>query len=206
MLVHWSRPLGSARLGLGATIKGSGMALRWSALKGQFGAYGLAEDAELTLELCRKGVRVEFEPRAVVRGAMAATYEAAKTQDRRWESGRLSLLPRALREAVRSLARGRLDLAAAAFEIASFPLTLLLALGALGVAMAWMGYGSLPFVAVGLASLGAYVAMGMVAARPSWHDMASLVAVPRFLVHKLAVLAELALRGAPTTWQRTDRK
>ncbi|MGH2609936.1 MAG: glycosyltransferase family 2 protein, partial [Tepidiformaceae bacterium] len=44
MLVHWSRPLGAQRLGIGTTLKGSGMGLRWELVRRGFGAHSVAED------------------------------------------------------------------------------------------------------------------------------------------------------------------
>src|SRR5690606_22452680 len=43
-LIHWSRPLGSQRLGLGSGIKGSGMAIRSDLVPVALRAEGLAED------------------------------------------------------------------------------------------------------------------------------------------------------------------
>ena len=203
-LVHWSRPLGAARLGLPATLKGNGMAFRWSVLKDGFPGSGITEDAAATLNLLRRGELVVFEPRAAVSGRMATSYAAARTQDMRWEGGRLALIPSAIAEASRHLAAGRLRASAAALELASLPLTLTGVLAAAGLAIALGGYGSMTVASVSIASLLSYVLIGLAAARPDRGDLLALVHAPRFVAHKLRVFARLT-RGQPRSWERTTR-
>jgi 1,2-diacylglycerol 3-beta-glucosyltransferase len=205
MLVHWSRPLGGERLGIGTTIKGSGMALRWPLVEQGFGAHGIAEDAELTLSLCERGVRVDFEPSAVVRGPMAATYAAARTQDRRWEAGRSALAPRAIPTAWKSLVRGRPGRALTALDVAALPLTPLVIMSASALALSLAGVGSGLLATLAATSLGTYLVVGLAAARPSLRDLSGLLAAPRFIVHKSVVMFEVARGRGPTTWERTDR-
>ena len=204
-LAHWARPLGASRLGLGTTLKGNGMVLRWELVQDGFAGAGLAEDAAMTLALARRGIAVDFEPRATVWGEMAATYRQATVQDQRWEAGRFSLMSRALLIALRAAIRLRFRAAAGALEVASLPLTVvgLLAL----VPMAAVATGSLPAsLAVSpLAVLGASVLTGWLAARVSRTDLAALITAPRFLAHKLRVLATLSLHRGPREWQRTAR-
>ena len=205
MLTHWARPLGAERLGVGTTLKGSGMALDWHSVKDGFGAYGIAEDAELSLRLSARGIRVEFEPGAAIRGPMAATFRDARTQDRRWEGGRLALLPRALLTAWRSLRRGRMRTAAAAMEVAALPLTLLALLSAGAAGLAFVGIGSAWLAGAALLSLTTYVTAGLVAARSSLRDLTALCTAPGFLIYKAGVLLELAIGRRPTAWHRTNR-
>ena len=115
LLIHWSRPLGASRLGLGTTLKGNGMALTWDIASAGVGGEGLAEDAAMTLSLADRGIAVEFEPTASVAGYMAQDYASARTQDDRWERGRFSLVPRAFATAGRALAHGNAPAAAGAF-------------------------------------------------------------------------------------------
>ncbi len=95
-LLHWARPLGATRLRLGVGLKGNGMAMTWDVAREGIGAEGLAEDAAMTLALARRGIAVAFEPRATVTGHVAARYDAARTQDERWERGRFGLVLPAL--------------------------------------------------------------------------------------------------------------
>ena len=83
-------------LGLGTSLKGNGMAMPWDVVRGGLGGAGLAEDAATSLWLARRGIAVRFEPSATVWGQMAASYEDAAVQDRRWEGGRFALMRDAL--------------------------------------------------------------------------------------------------------------
>ena len=203
-LAHWSRPLGAARLGLGSGLKGNGMALRWQLVAEGFGGSGITEDAALTLRLAGQGVAVRFVPGATVRGHMATGYRGAIIQDRRWEGGRLALLPAALVAALKAFMRGHPAAAAGALEVASLPLTLVggmavaaLALAAAGATPAWLA-------ATATASLGLSVVLELAAARVPPRDVLALRGAPRFVLHKLSVYGGL-LRKRPGSWQRTAR-
>ncbi len=205
MLLHWSRPLGARRLGLGTAIRGNGMALAFDAARGGLGAHGIAEDAAMTLALARRGDAVAFEPSAWVRGMMAARYRGARTQDRRWEAGRLALAPRALAIAAGQLARGRAASAASALEVAVPPLSLLVASTLVALALAAATGAGRGWALAGAAAVATYVVTGLAAARPPMRDLLALRDAPRFLFHKLTVYASLAVGRAPRTWQRTER-
>lgn len=204
-LVHWSRPLGMARLGLGTGIKGNGFALAWGAARDGFGGHGLTEDAALTLALARRGIAVRFEPRARVQGEMAPTYAAAATQDGRWEGGRMALMPGALAVAAKAPSRRRFGVMAAALDVAALPLSLLAAATLVALGLAARGFGPLPLAALTAVSVAGYVIIGGVAARISPGDFAALAQAPRFFVHKLGVFGRLALRRGPQSWERTSR-
>ncbi|MDZ7726964.1 MAG: glycosyltransferase family 2 protein [Dehalococcoidia bacterium] len=203
-LLHYARPLGARRVGLPTTLKGTGMALRWELVVDGFGAGGLAEDAAFTLSLARRGVVAEFLPSVVVTGHMAQEYDLARTQDHRWERGRLGLAREAMATAMQAILHGRPRPAAAALEVASLPMSMLvfLSAGVLGVALVGVGRVDVALLAVVL--LVAYVAVGAVAARVPLSDTLALVTLPRFLVHKLGIYAR-ALFGGQLDWTRTRR-
>ncbi len=206
-LVHWARPLGMGRLGLGATLKGNGMAFRWEVVEHGFAGSGITEDAALTLALVRRGIPIGFEPTALVTGLMASDYGAAGTQDQRWEGGRLALAGRAYATAARALLRGDVAGAGSALEVGAPPLSLVG--GAAVAALAASGLGgarmALPVAAAAVLSLVGYVLVGFAAARVSRADLAALLGVPRFLIHKAGVYTRLAKSGAPQDWVRTER-
>jgi hypothetical protein len=204
-LVHWARPLGAARLGLGVGLKGNGMAFRWEVVRDGFGASGLAEDAALTLELARRGTAVRFEPGTTVRGAMADSYGAAGTQDRRWEAGRLGLAAAAFGQGLRSAAHGRFACAWACLELAMLPMTLVAVCAVLGSALLVLG-GVGWSAAVPVVTLVAACAVAWAAARVPPRDLLALAAAPRFALHKLRVLSSVALHRGPATWERTSRE
>ena len=203
-LIHWSRPLGASRLGLGTTLKGNGMGLRWDVVRDGFGGEGLAEDASTTLALARRGVAIAFEPSASVSGFMAQDYSSARTQDDRWERGRFSLVAKALKTAARALADGKLAAASGALEVASLPLSLVMGLVVAGGAVAIFGYASRALAVSSAVLLGVYLIAGFAAARVPLAELSALAAVPRYLLHKAGVYARVITR--PTRgWQRTER-
>lgn len=203
-LAHWVRPLGAARLGLGTSLKGNGMAFAWSVVEDELSWEGLAEDAGMTLELANRGVAVWFAPAAEVSGLMASTYEEARTQDLRWESGRASLRLAAIRAFFGAAARGRFAAAAGCLEVAAFPLAWLAALSlmglGLGVALGSPGQALLPVGALVAACLS-----GWIAARVPASSALALLELPRFGWHKARIWGSLAIGRGPRSWQRTNR-
>ena len=206
MLVHWARALGASRMGLGVGLKGNGMAFRWEVARAGLGGAGLAEDADSTLALARRGIAVAFAPGAQVSGFMAATYGDAAVQDQRWEGGRAALISKALATAAVALRRGRVDCAAAALEVASLPLSIVAALALLGAAISALGAAPAWLGAAAAASVVTYAAAGWTAARASAQDLLALAEAPRFVLHKLGVYAALIARRGPASWERTARK
>lgn len=203
-LVHHARPLGAARLGLPTTLKGNGMAFRWSVVENGMPGSGLTEDAAATIDLADRGVTVRYAPNARVSGLMAESYDDARTQDVRWESGRFALLPRALRVLLGNLGRGDVRAAAAAAEVASPPLTMVAGLATLSLALGLPGFGSLRLALLASASVGSYVFIGSAAARTGPRNILALLHAPRFLAHKLTSYVHAAL-SRPKGWERTTR-
>ena len=205
LLVHWARPLGAARLGLGTSLKGNGMAMPWDVVRDGLGGAGLVEDAATSLWLARRGIAVRFEPSATVWGQMAASYEDAAVQDRRWEGGRFALMRDALGVTATAVVRGRIAVAAGALEVASPPLTVL---GGLAVIVVIVGAAGLVPIWLALAapaSLVASAATGWLAARASPRDLVALARAPRFVLHKGRVYLSLLRDRAPRSWERTAR-
>ena len=181
------------------------MAMTWEVVRDGLGGAGLAEDAATSLWLARRGIAVRFEPAATVWGHMAASYDAASVQDRRWEGGRFGLMGKALLVAAAAAAQGRFAVAAGALEVAALPLTVVGALsmgvvvaGVAGVVPAWLA-----LAAPG--SLAAYVTIGWAAARVKPRDLAALLRAPRFVAYKAKIYISLMLRRGPRSWERTAR-
>ncbi len=203
-LIHWARPLGMSRLGLGSGIKGNGFALRWHLVKDGLCASGLAEDASLTLSLARRGVAVTFAPHASLSARMASEYASARTQDERWERGRLGLMAVSVTAAVQAARRRKWSASAGALDVASLPLSLLVGAALLSVAIAVAASGSLLLSVLAFASLVTYVGVGSMAARLPLSTLLALGHAPRFLLHKLSIYASL-LRRREAKWERTQR-
>jgi hypothetical protein len=181
------------------------MAFRWQVVRDGFGGSGLTEDAATTLDLAQRGIPVAFEPGATVYGHMAANYASARTQDRRWEGGRLSLAAGAGAQSLRALLRRDVACAGACLDLASLPLSMLVFGGLVCAIAGFAGLGPRPLLFAAPISLVAAVVLGLAAARASWRDVAALRTVPRFLAYKFGVYASLAMHRGPAAWERTGR-
>jgi len=207
--LHYLRPLGRAALSLSVGLKGNGMCFASEVLDdGGWTSAGLAEDVELHLALVRRGLRAEFAPEAVVRADMPTTLEAARTQNQRWETGRLATLRK---DALPLLGSGlaerdpvKID---AAVEQLIPPLSIAVG-AALGSAALGAVAGSFPVVVIGLgagAGFALHVVAGLVAVRAPAHVYRALARAPGYILWKIALYARATVAPKRQAWIRTDR-
>lgn len=178
---------GRSALGLGVTLRGTGMMFSRRLLERlPWDGFGLAEDAEYTARLRRAGVRVRFVPEAVVGGEVPPSRAALDTQRQRWRaaltSGGCGPVERLLASKPLVLAHLLLTAAAVAGLSAWLP----------GWAPVWAGGLLLATAAV---YLRAVVAAGV---RPGPAELLRAARVVGRLVW-------LALAGRAGTWVRTAR-
>lgn len=212
LLVNRVRQAGRVKLGQTALLLGNGMLFsRELLLSHPWSAFTSTEDLEYTLALQLAGVKVAFAGGAHLRSETAPTPEAAATQQRRWEGGRMHLLralgPQLVQEAVRRRRPGLLPLAV---ELAIPPLGLLGGMVAAGGAVALTvaavegeGWVFLPWAIAGTA-LPSYVLVGLRAAHAPRSAYRALAGAPRFILSKPRELAGV-LRFRPDSWVRTQR-
>lgn len=208
-LFNHLRPLGRARFGWSAGLKGNGMCLSRAVIDGHgWAAYSLAEDAEFHIHLLKAGIRVDYAPNAVVAAEMPVSLRQAQSQQARWERGRLELARLAARELLPGIFRrgaaARLD---ALIEVALPPLSLMVGL----ILLCSLGAALLPspltlgLVAAMTLALGLHVLVGASLARLSARAYLSLWRAPLYIVWKCWVYtAALVGRGA-SGWVRTER-
>jgi cellulose synthase/poly-beta-1,6-N-acetylglucosamine synthase-like glycosyltransferase len=208
-LINHLRPLGRSALGWSTGLKGNGMCFSRRLVE-RFGWewYTLAEDAEHHLALVNEGIRVAYVPAAVVTSAMPTSLRQARSQQRRWERGRLTLARAHAAALVRGAWRHR-DMARldAIIEVCLPPLSLLLGLLALvvmaAVALRWEpGLVAAAGLVVALALHGV---AGMILARLSWRAYGSLLYLPWYVLWKIAIYCGTARRSSDETWVRTSR-
>ncbi len=190
-LMHELRGRGKARLGLSCGIWGNGFVLRREALERvAWQSFSGVEDAEQHLLLVLAGLRVAFVPEARVYGDMPASFRAAGSQQRRWEAGRLALLRcYGLRLAVAAGRRRDGAAAAALFELALPPLSLLLSAEVVLAALAWT-LGSAEARLVALAApvgLLFYVAVGFRLSGLRPRSYLALLHAPGYVLWKVAL-------------------
>lgn len=202
---------GRSRLGLSCGLHGTGMAFRADVLAAQpWDAFSFAEDREFHLRLVAAGHRVQFAPETHVASAMPATADAARSQEERWESGRLALARRHLPALAAAAARRR-DPAAldAALEPLLPPQALWAAMNAVALtaAAAAGSRGALQLAGAGCAAQAAFIAGGLAAAGTPpavWRALA--VAGPAFAGRRVGRIAAQAAGGGPDAWVRTTRE
>jgi cellulose synthase/poly-beta-1,6-N-acetylglucosamine synthase-like glycosyltransferase len=206
----WNRldQAGRMRLGLSATIAGSGMAFErqlFAWLVGE-GRPGLLEDIEWQARLMLAGVRVGFAERTRVYDEKTSRAVQLGRQRKRWVAGVAVAAQRyawpLLRSGLRSRDVGRL---VAAFGVSKPPRSLLLVtIGALAVG-AWLTPTTVwllpwPVWGAGLASFGGYVLLGMAldSARPRAY--LALLAAPAFAASMVGISLIGALQARRQRW------
>ncbi len=208
-LVHLLRPLGKARFGASAGLKGSGMCFSRAALaRVDWQSFGLAEDVEQHTRVVRAGMRVGFAPEALVLGESPSALHAASSQHRRWEAGRLSAARTdgvaLLVEGLRTRSLVRVD---AAIELLVPPISILGAgLPVLAVAGYALGAETVaPGAALGMAALALYVVAGVAVSNLSVREVVrAFSAMPRYIIWKLWLYGQ-AVASKPERWERTPR-
>jgi cellulose synthase/poly-beta-1,6-N-acetylglucosamine synthase-like glycosyltransferase len=207
-LLHHTRPSGRAVLGVSSGLFGTGMALHRSIIQ-KFGwqTHGLAEDVEYFMLLTENGVKVSFAREAEILSAMPATLRASRTQNERWEKGRLAVFKRyGLKFFWNGLRRRSRAMIDAAIEQAIPPLSVVgLAGVALLIASAFTG----SWLAIGLAaavlgSIAFHAIVGLVAARPPFAVFLSVAYVPWYAVWKASLYLR-AMKPGHQKWVRTER-
>jgi 1,2-diacylglycerol 3-beta-glucosyltransferase len=212
-LRHHLRPLGRTAIGGSCGLFGNGMAFATDVLRTRAWSDHLTEDIELQNELLLDGVLVGYEPDAVVEAAMPTTLEGARTQNERWERGRIEL---ARRFVPRLLALARRDPSrrvAAVDEVLDHlvpPLSVLVAaVGATAMA------GTAASIVVGgrrtrgwglVVALVVHVASGLVLAKAPMAVYRALLHAPSMVVWKLRLWGRMLLRPGREGWARTARE
>jgi cellulose synthase/poly-beta-1,6-N-acetylglucosamine synthase-like glycosyltransferase len=207
--LHYLRPLGRAALGLSCGLKGNGMCFSAQVLERfAWRWYTLAEDVEFHLALVREGIRVDFAWETSVLADMPVTLEQARTQNARWEQGRLQLLrthvPRLILDGLRQRSLVKLD---AAFEQLIPPLSVPVVLAGLClVASLVLGAGWAAVLAgASLAGQVVYLAAGLALVRAPWRAYVALSSAPVYIAWKFGLYAQALLSARASAWIRTAR-
>ena len=208
-LVNGVRPAGRGALGLSAGLLGTGMMFTPDVLRRvPWSDFGLAEDAEYGLRLAAAGERVVFVGEARVSSPMPLTADAARSQEMRWEAGKVAAArtwtPRLLATATR---RRDARLAATALEVLVPPQAILaLAHGSIAVlAAVWRVPTALRLALAGAVAQAAYIAGGLLLVRAPRQVWLGLLQAPRLVVGKAGLAVRIALGGSPSDWVRTQR-
>jgi cellulose synthase/poly-beta-1,6-N-acetylglucosamine synthase-like glycosyltransferase len=207
--IHYVRPLGRSMLGWSAGLKGNGMCFT-SSVMDRFGWrwFTLAEDVEFHLALVSAGVVVDFAPETTVRGEMPSTFAQARSQNARWERGRLHVLrhqvPGLLLDGVRLASPSRID-AAVEQLIPPLSIPLVVALGT-AVTAGLTGHATSTLIAAAaVVGYGAHVVGSMLITRAPARAYKAFLLIPSYVAWKLALYVRALLPTRETGWQRTPR-
>jgi cellulose synthase/poly-beta-1,6-N-acetylglucosamine synthase-like glycosyltransferase len=207
--LHYLRPLGRSVLGLSVGLKGNGMCFAAPVLERfAWNWFTLAEDVEFHLALVRAGLRVDFAHETSVRADMPVTLAQARSQNERWERGRIQLLrayvPALLLDGLRSLNLVKID---AAIEQLLPPLSVPVALGGFAC-VAGLALGS-PLVAVvaGLSVVAQllYLAAGLALVGAPMTAYVALTSAPIYVAWKFGLYAQALVSNRAGAWIRTSR-
>lgn len=207
--INGTRPRGRSALGLSAGLLGTGMAFDSNLLEEHpWNAFGLAEDAAYHLGLVEAGARVVFAAGTSVESDMPTSFEAAETQQTRWESGRGELarawLPRLFAAAWRRRDPGPL---AAAVDLA-MPALSLVVLGTaltsvLSLSLRARAATRLSFAA--LLGQALYVVGSLQLADSPGCVYRALGKVPILVAWQFRIALQSAFGRVPSAWIRTAR-
>ena len=208
VLMHRARTRGRQVLGLSCGLFGTGMAFKRSVLEAQsWDAYSLAEDVEFYLKLTDRGVKVDFAPEAVVHGDMPTTLKGSKTQNIRWEKGRVQMaLKYGPKFFLQGIFGGKLLKLDAALQQSTPPLSITVSLSAL-LFIAALFTGNSILVGIGLATnlfLLGHVLIGLLSARVPARVYLAFAFMPWFIAWKLFVYG-IAMLPKNQQWVRTER-
>jgi 1,2-diacylglycerol 3-beta-glucosyltransferase len=210
LLFNHVRPLGRERLHLSAGLYGTGMCFTRELLERvPWSAFLFAEDREYHLQLVEAGARVRFVADEQVVSPMPTSDAGARSQQARWDSGRLALArrhtPRLLARALRRRDPVALD---AALEPLVPPQALLAAMNgaACALALAARAPAGRRLAALACGTQAAFVLGGLrsVGAPPeAWR---ALALAPRFVAARVLRLARMGAGDGPARWERTERE
>jgi cellulose synthase/poly-beta-1,6-N-acetylglucosamine synthase-like glycosyltransferase len=210
---HGVRSSARERLGLSCGLRGNGMGFSMSLLRSHPpGAFSIVEDLEYGLQLGYAGVRVEYVHDASVRGYMAVSEGASRSQRRRWERGRQALIAAhvapLLREAWRRRDLCLFDLAA---DLLVPPLGGLLALTLVGLSLSLVAltFGAAviaPWLwALALVGIVVHVIAGWAFSGVGPAGLLDLMWAPVYMIWKMTL--RFSDRGrTPEEWVRTTRE
>jgi cellulose synthase/poly-beta-1,6-N-acetylglucosamine synthase-like glycosyltransferase len=217
-LRHYLKPLARTALGGSCGLYGNGMTFRSEILRDRPLTDHLTEDLELQLELLLSGVPVAFAPDAVVEAEMPTSLAGARSQQQRWEQGRVDLARRFLPALVRTpRVRRRHQRVAqldAAVDQVIPPFSVVVAAsvitGAIGLGLGRFRPSTAArltvLLAAGIAAAQAlYLFAGLRLVHAPRAVYRSLLCAPVLIVWKVVLWFQVLLRPTAATWVRTAR-
>ena len=213
--VHYLRPRGRMVLGGSVGLKGNGMVFSRTLLEQHRWSASVTEDIEFHMSLVLAGERVVFAADAIVWAEMPADLRSARSQNVRWEQGRLDMVrryvPILLRESWKGFFRQGANspflLLDAAVEHIIPPFSILTSMSLLLLVSAW-ALNLQSGIAQALLLLGGqlvYLITGSIMAGLPSKTYIALLCAPLFLIWKVWLYVRVLLRPDRQGWVRTAR-
>jgi len=203
------RMAGAMHLSGTTVLKGLGMGFRTQVLL-YYGwpAHSIVEDQEFTLMLLNDGIRVHYNPDAVVRSEMVTRGDRAADQRFRWEGGRFALVRRMAPVMFRRwVTKSDSSFFYALCELALPPLSLLVvstSLATVSTAL-WLPQG-MWLAAMQWLILAGYVVSGQIQRRAPFATWMYLAAAPFFVLWKIPLYLKMVPGSGTVRWTRTSRE
>jgi GT2 family glycosyltransferase len=212
---HGVRSVARERLKLSCGLRGNGMGFTRDVLLAQPPrAFSIVEDLEYGIQLGFAGIRVAYAAEAQVRGLMAVSERDSRSQRRRWERGRRTLVGANLLPLLGGAWQRRDPvLADLAFDLLVPPIGQIASWSVLGLAGTFVAMRFLdPRISVApwlwggaLAGLALHVGQGWRFSGSGLRGLADLLWAPVYVIWKVTL--RFADRGrAPREWVRTRRE
>ncbi len=207
-LMNYVRPLGKRVLGLSSGLYGTGMAFHRSVMSTHsWDAFTLAEDVEFYLKLVNRGVKIDFAPEITVLSAMPASLKESRSQNLRWEKGRVQMARKyGLPYLIQGLLRANPDRLFAGLDQLIPPLSVIFMLTFLAL-VASVAIGEMWMIGMGLAmnlALAGHIFMGLLSSRAPLRVYRAFLFAPWAIAWKIVVYAQ-ALKPGHLTWTKTQR-
>jgi cellulose synthase/poly-beta-1,6-N-acetylglucosamine synthase-like glycosyltransferase len=207
------RQRGCARLGIPASLTGTGMAFPWSLVeKVKFASDNIAEDKQTGLDFTLAGFAPVFCEEALVTGYFPEQSQAGDTQRTRWVHGHLQTLltqvPKLISAAIR---QKRLDIIATALDLLVLPISLLVMLCLVSFSLASLASITLGITSVSKLIIGIEGILITSAIASAWfkfgrNDLPArvLISIPFYIIWNLGIYISFLLKPQKT-WVRTER-
>ncbi|OKH52320.1 glycosyl transferase [Calothrix sp. HK-06] len=207
------RQRGCARLGVPASLTGTGMAFPWCLVeKVGFASGNIVEDKQTGLDFTLAGFAPVFCEEALVTGYFPEQQQAGNTQRTRWVHGHLqTLLTQVPRLLVAAIQQKRFNIIAIALDLLVLPISLLVMLWLLSFTFALftsiiLGIAWLSTLVIGIEGLLIIIAITSAWLKFGRTDLPAraLVAIPFYIIWNLGIYLSFLLKPQKT-WVRTQR-
>ncbi|BAZ11994.1 putative glycosyl transferase [Calothrix sp. NIES-4071] len=206
------RQRGCSKLGVPASLTGTGMAFPWSLItKVGFASGNIAEDKQIGLDFAVAGYTPIFCEDALVTGYFPKHKQAGNSQRTRWVHGHLqTLLTQVPKLFLAAIRQKRFDLIAIALDLSVLPVSLLVILWFVSFSLA-LSISTLLGIWLPMLILSVEGLCIIIAITSAWFKFGrsalptrSLLTIPFYMIWNLSIYLSFLIKPQKT-WVRTER-